>query len=68
MDKYKIEEATAYNKALITLLDDCIEHLRTSSESMIGYEYSRLSESFDYIVGQLNLNNQKIVKVIEEDK
>lgn len=68
MDKYKIEEATAHNKALITLLDDCIEHLRTSSEKMIGYEYNRLSESFDYIVGQLNLNNQKIVKVIEEEK
>lgn len=68
MDKYKIEEATAHNKALITLLDDCIEHLRTSSEKLIGYEYSRLSESFDYIVDQLDSNNQKIAKSIEEDE
>ena len=67
MDKYKIAELIAHNKALITLLDDCIDHLRTSSEKMIGYEYSRLSESFDYIVGQLDSNNQKIVENIEED-
>lgn len=67
MDKYKIEELTAYNKALITLLDDCIEHLRTSSKKMVSYEYSRLSESFDYIVGQLNSNNQRIAESIKED-
>lgn len=68
MDKYKIAELTARNKALITLLDDCIERLRTSSEKLIGYEYSRLSESFDYIVDQLDSNNQKIAKSIEEDE
>lgn len=64
MNKDELFELNANNEALITLLDDSINRISMSKENLKAYEFNRLNEALNYILGQLFDNTTKIESLI----